>query len=167
MIKECKRAASVQEAHLRWTRDRSLVNWNEHVRCQVRANETYSEAKRKFSVRNRNVLINVQSPHMWWFTFQLIVFESNVVVWGSGCFFILNENLTQFLKIHLPPLLQITDRFPLHQLCLRCLILWCEFVSEILRYAVVYSQPPGCFWEGLGTCKNALLCGSNTLQSAL
>ena len=37
-----------QEAHLRWTRDRSLVNWEEFVRCQVRANanETYSEAKR-------------------------------------------------------------------------------------------------------------------------
>ena len=30
-----------QEAHLRWTRDRSLVNWEEFVRCQVRANETY------------------------------------------------------------------------------------------------------------------------------
>ena len=30
-----------QEAHLRWTRDRSRVNWEEFVRCQVRANETY------------------------------------------------------------------------------------------------------------------------------
>ena len=37
-----------QEAHLRWTRDRSRVNWEEFVRCQVRANETYSVAKRQF-----------------------------------------------------------------------------------------------------------------------
>ena len=27
-----------QEAHLRWTRDRSRVNWEEFVHCQVRAN---------------------------------------------------------------------------------------------------------------------------------
>ena len=34
-----------QEAHLRWTHDRSRVNWEEFIRCQVRSNETYSEAK--------------------------------------------------------------------------------------------------------------------------
>ena len=54
-----------QEAHLRWTRDRSRVNLEEFVRCQVRANETYSEAKHQFSVRNIDVLMNVQSPHKW------------------------------------------------------------------------------------------------------
>ena len=37
--------------HLRWTRDRSRVN-RKVVRCQVRANETYSEAKHQFSDRN-------------------------------------------------------------------------------------------------------------------
>ena len=31
------------------------------VRCQVRANETYLEAKRQFSDRNSDVLMNVQS----------------------------------------------------------------------------------------------------------
>ena len=41
-----------QEAHLRWTRDRSRVNWELFVRCQVRANETYYEAKRQFGDRN-------------------------------------------------------------------------------------------------------------------
>ena len=50
-----------QEAHLRWTRDHSRVKWEEFVRCQVRANETYSEAKNQFSVRNIDVLMNVQS----------------------------------------------------------------------------------------------------------
>ena len=50
-----------QEAHLRWTRDSSRVNWEEFVRCQVRANETNSEAKRQFSDRNRAVLMNFQS----------------------------------------------------------------------------------------------------------
>ena len=57
----------MEEAHLRWTRDRSRVNWEEFVRCQVRANET-SETKRQFSDRNRAVLMNVQSPHKWWST---------------------------------------------------------------------------------------------------
>ena len=52
-----------QEAHLRWTRDRSRVNWEEFVHFQVRANETYSEVKRQFSARNRDVLMSFQSPH--------------------------------------------------------------------------------------------------------
>ena len=29
----------------------------------MRATETYSEAKRQFSDKNRDVLMNVQSPH--------------------------------------------------------------------------------------------------------
>ena len=66
-----------QEAHLRWTRDRALVNWEEFVCYQVRANETYSEAKRQFSDRNRDVLMNVQSPHKWWSTLKSVVFGSS------------------------------------------------------------------------------------------
>ena len=57
-----------QEAHLRLTRDRFRVNWDEFVHYQVRANETYSEAKRQFSDRNEDFLMNVQSPHKWWST---------------------------------------------------------------------------------------------------
>ena len=61
---QCRHAFNLkQEAHLRWTRDRSRVNWEEIVRCQVRANETYSEAKSQFSDRNMDVLMNVESPH--------------------------------------------------------------------------------------------------------
>ena len=52
-----------REAHLRWTSDRLRVNWEEFAHCQVRANETYSEAKRQFSARNRDVLMNAHSPH--------------------------------------------------------------------------------------------------------
>ena len=64
---QCRHAFSLkQEAHLRWTRDRSRVNREEFVHCQVRANETYSEAKRQISARNRDVL--AQSPHKWWST---------------------------------------------------------------------------------------------------
>ena len=34
----CRQAFVLKhEAHLWWTRDRSRVNWNEFVRCQVRA----------------------------------------------------------------------------------------------------------------------------------
>ena len=66
-----------QEANLRWTRDRSRVNWEEFVRYQVRANETYSEAKSQFSDRNRDVLMNVQSPHKWWSTLKCAAFGSS------------------------------------------------------------------------------------------
>ena len=59
---QCRYAFGLkQEAHLWWTRDRSRVNWEEFVHYQVRANETYSEAKHQFSVKNRDVLMNVQS----------------------------------------------------------------------------------------------------------
>ena len=57
----CRRAFDLkQEAHLRWTRDHSWVNWKEFVRCQVRANEVYSDAKHQFIVRNIDVLMNIQ-----------------------------------------------------------------------------------------------------------
>ena len=39
--------------------------------------ETYSEAKRQFSNRNRDVLMNVQSPHKWWSTLKSAVFSSS------------------------------------------------------------------------------------------
>ena len=40
----------------------------------MRANRTYSEAKRQFNVRNRDVLMNVQFPHKWWSTVKSGVF---------------------------------------------------------------------------------------------
>ena len=63
---KCRTAFGLKQvAHLRWTRDHSRVNWEEFVHYQVRAKETYSEAKRQFSDKNRDVLMNVQSPHKW------------------------------------------------------------------------------------------------------
>ena len=63
----CRHAFGLkQEAQLRWTRDSSRVKGEDFLHCQVRANETYSEGKRQFSDRNRAVLMNIQSPHMWW-----------------------------------------------------------------------------------------------------
>ena len=56
-------------------RDRSRVNLEEFVHCQVRANETYSESKHQFSARNRDLLMNAQSPHKWWFTLKSAVFS--------------------------------------------------------------------------------------------
>ena len=47
------------------------------VRCQVRANETYLEAKCQFSDRSREVLKNFQSLHKWWSTLKSAVFGSN------------------------------------------------------------------------------------------
>ena len=59
---QCMRAFGLkQEAHLQCMRDLSRVNFEEFSHYQVRANETYSEAKREFSVRNRDVLMNAKS----------------------------------------------------------------------------------------------------------
>ena len=75
---QCRHAFGLkQEAHLRWTHDRSRVYWEEFVRCQVRANETYLEAKHQFSDRNRAVLMNVLSPHKWWSTLKSAVFGTS------------------------------------------------------------------------------------------
>ena len=75
---QCRHAFGLtQEAHLQWTRDRSRVNWEEFVRCQVKANETYSESKRQFSDRNRAVLMNVQSSHKWRATRKSAVFGTS------------------------------------------------------------------------------------------
>ena len=43
----------------------------------MRVNETYSEAKLQFSDRNRDVLMNVQSSHKWWFSLKSAVFGSS------------------------------------------------------------------------------------------
>ena len=72
---QCRHAFGLkQEAHLRWTRDRSRVNWEEFVCCQVRANEPYSETKGQCNARNRAVLMNakfvvsefVTATACWW-----------------------------------------------------------------------------------------------------
>ena len=66
-----------QEAHLRWTHDRTRVNWEEFVRCQVRASQTYSKAKHQFSDRNRDVIMNAQSPHKGWSTLKSVFGSSS------------------------------------------------------------------------------------------
>ena len=72
---QCRHAFGLkQDTHLRWTCDCSRVNWEEFVRYQVRANETYSEAKCQVSDRHRDILMNVQSPHKWWSTLKSAVF---------------------------------------------------------------------------------------------
>ena len=75
---QCRHAVGLkQEAHLRWSRDRSRFNSEEFVCCKVRANETYSKAKRLFSDRNRDVLMNAHSAHKWWSTLKSAVFGSS------------------------------------------------------------------------------------------
>ena len=75
---QCRHAFGLkQEAQPMWTRDRFRVNWEEFVHYQVRANETYSEAKHQFSDRNRHVLMNVQSPYKWWSSLKSAVFGSS------------------------------------------------------------------------------------------
>ena len=48
----------------------------------------------------------------------------------------------QFQKVHRPPLLPITDQFPKHQHCQRCLSNWWRFVSDDLWNTVMCFQPP-------------------------
>lgn len=40
------------EAHLRWTGDCNLANWDEFVEYQKKDNKVYTEDGRQFSVRN-------------------------------------------------------------------------------------------------------------------
>ena len=91
---DCRLAFDIKQgAHLRCTRDRSRVNWDEFVHYQKRANVVYAEAMRQFSVGSRDVLMNDQCPHKWWSTLKLAVFGSSsdssilllfgrVVVWS-------------------------------------------------------------------------------------
>ena len=65
-----------QEVHHRLPRDRSRVNYEEVILCQVRTNELYLEAKRQFIVTHRDVLMNDQSQHKWWYTIKPEVFGS-------------------------------------------------------------------------------------------
>ena len=55
----------------------------------MRANETYTVSKSRFSDRNRDVFMNVQSPHGWWPTLKCAVFGTNssfppLVLEGGG-----------------------------------------------------------------------------------
>ena len=86
-------ASSRREAHLRWTSDSSRVNREEFVRYQVRANETYCEANRQFSDRNRAVLMNVLYAHKRWSTLKSAVFSTSssfppLVHEGGGLVFV-------------------------------------------------------------------------------
>ena len=133
---QCSHAFGLkQEAHFRWTRDRSRVNWKEFVCCQEKANETYSEAQRQFSDRNRDVVRNVWSIHKCWSTLKSAVLGSSsslppLVSEGGGlacesvgrlicCRFILTASspwrllISRSLAIHpvvLPPLPSRRDR---------------------------------------------------------
>ena len=85
---QCRHAFGLkQEAHLRWTHDRCRVNFEEFLHRQVRANETYSQAKHQFSTRNWDVLLNAQSPHKWLSTLKSAVFalsSSLLLLVGGG-----------------------------------------------------------------------------------
>ena len=56
---DCRLAFDIKQgAHLRWTCDRSRVNYDDFVHYQKRANAACAEAMRQFSVRSRDVLMN-------------------------------------------------------------------------------------------------------------
>ena len=75
---DCRLAFDIKQgAHLRWTRDRSRVNWDEFVNYQRRANAVYAEAIRQFSVRSQDVLMNAQCLHKWWSTLKSAVLGSS------------------------------------------------------------------------------------------
>ena len=75
---DCRIAFNIkQAAHLRWTLDRSRVNFDVFVHYQRRADAVYAEAFRQFSVRSWDVLMNAQCPHKWWSTLKSAVFGSS------------------------------------------------------------------------------------------
>ena len=87
--RDCRRTFDLkQEARLRWTRDRSRVNWDKFVHYQRRASKVYAEAVRQFSVGSWDVLMNAKCPHKWWSTLKSVVFglssDSSLLplIWG-------------------------------------------------------------------------------------
>ena len=90
---DCRFAFNIKQgAHLRRTRDRSRVNWNEFVHYQRRANAVYAEAIRQFSVRSRDVLMNARVPTSGvdlevscvWLKFGFVSSSSYWGGWWSG-----------------------------------------------------------------------------------
>ena len=65
-----------------------------------------------------------------------------------------------------PPLLPITNRFPKHLYCLRCVSVWCRFVSYDLWICGVLPTTQFAYRVGLGTC-HTLSSMSHILQCAL
>ena len=66
--------------------------------------ETYSEAKRQFSARNRDVLMNAQSPHKWWSTLKSVVFglssSKPPIVGGGGGLVCESVGKPDLLSVH-------------------------------------------------------------------
>ena len=96
-----------QGTHLRWTRDRSGVNWIEFVNYQRRANVVFSEAGRQISVRSRDVLMNAQSllkcgPPLIvgcvWLEFGFV--SSSSYWWGGGGLVCDSVGNTELLAAH-------------------------------------------------------------------
>ena len=56
----------------------------------------------------------------------------------------------QFQKVHRPLLLPITNQFPWHQYCLRCLSAWCRLVLDDLWNLWCASNHPVCLSESSG-----------------
>ena len=75
---DCRHAFDLkQEAHRRWSRDRSRVKWDEFVHYQRRTNVIYAEVWCQFSVRSRDVPMNAQCPNKWWSILKPAVFSSS------------------------------------------------------------------------------------------
>ena len=78
------------------------------------------------------------------------MFWLHVSVWCFDGFFVWVVSLlagdrpmsSQFQKVNRPPMLPITDQFPQHQYCQRCLSVWWRFVWDDLWNTVVCFQPP-------------------------
>ena len=72
----------------------------------------------------------------------------------------------QFLKVHRPPLLPITDQFPITPVLSKVFQrLVAVRLGRFMEHYRVLPTTQFTYRKGLGTC-NALLCVSHTLQSA-
>ena len=141
-----------QEAHLRWSRDCSRVNWEEFVRCQGRANQTDSEAIGQFCDRSSNVLVNVQSPlsSFFWVVPGLLE-TANVTTIPKN----LTSSVANYRSISVTSLLSKVFQSLVSVHLGR--FMECRGVLKATQFA---------YRKGLGSF-DALLCMSRTLQSAL
>ena len=102
---QCRHAFSLkQEAHRWWTRDRSRVNWEEFVICQLRANETTRRASISLVLETWLFLLMPRLIVKWWSILKsaLFGFSSSLLphVGGGGGLVCESVSKSDLLSVH-------------------------------------------------------------------
>ena len=68
---ECRGAYDLkQTAYREWSRDRSVLKWNNFLALRTRAEQVYDDAEERYNTRIRTTLAEASQPHKWWSTLK-------------------------------------------------------------------------------------------------